>query len=145
MLGADWSAEARMIQHSLLIEKGVSFLLLTFQQVGKGGTENWQRHLSAIPDIYPFIRYNKDVDHGILNPYALDKDCGPDLSNAEREAVRLYSGIVVWIDILGSASTGLRPQYSNSACPEALKDTSSLQLHTLMGCRNWVMFLVSRF
>jgi len=52
--------------------------------------------------------------------------------------MELNSGVIIWVDILGSASTGQRPQYSD-ICTKALGDNSKLQLKVVMGCENWAM------
>jgi len=52
--------------------------------------------------------------------------------------MELNSGVIIWIDILGSASTGQRPLYSD-ICTAALGDNSKLQLKVVMGCENWAM------
>ena len=120
-----------------------SYLLL---QVGRGGYENWQQHLKAAPDLFPFL--TTDCTHEV-NPLEFPANKGfdsgnqpisdtPYLSFTDHQAMELNSGVIIWVDILGSASTGERPQYSD-ICTEALGDNSKLQLKVVMGCENWAM------
>ena len=54
----------------------------------------------------------------------------------------VFSGVIITFDILGSASTGLRPQYAG-ICAAALDNADSkVQLQHLMDCKNWVMTII---
>jgi hypothetical protein len=120
-------------------------------QVARGGTENWYKHLMATPDIFPFLRTyctHPDVleDSTVKRFPRCDttknaRTSTPILSFVDHAAMEFYSGVIIWLDILGAVSTGMRPQYAD-ICTDGLGDSSKLQLKKVMGCENWAMVLI---
>ena len=55
--------------------------------------------------------------------------------------MEFFSSVIIWLDILGSTSTGLRPQYCD-ICTDGLGDNSKLPLRNIIGCENWAMVLI---
>ena len=109
-------------------------------QVARGGTENWYNHLMAAPKIFPFLR-TYCTHTVVLDASETPKSSLPRLSLADHAAVEFFNGVIIWLDILGSASTGLRPQYAD-ICSDGLGDNSKLQLRKITGCENWTMVLI---
>lgn len=65
------------------------------------------------------------------------------IRSINNSTLELFSGVVLWIDILSCASTGLGPQHPE-LCAAALGggEHSKIQLGPLMGCDNWAMLLI---
>jgi hypothetical protein len=91
----------------------------------------------------------KTGDPSQINDKSLDKQ---DKSEAELPLLRvhsvnnsileLFSGIILWADILSCASTGAEPQHSD-LCRAALEgEDPKIRLENLMGCENWVMLVI---
>jgi hypothetical protein len=110
--------------------------------------ENWQKHLLAAPDLHVFLSTYCTRHHLISKPSAnycetsTTGESKSSLSLVDHAAMAFFSGVIIWFDILGSASTGLRPQYAD-ICAAALGDfDSKVQLQNLMGCENWAMTII---
>jgi len=105
----------------------------------------------ATPDIFPFLRtYCTHPDVPEVSTMAWFPRCDttkkartstPTLSFVDHAAMEFYSGVIIWLDILGAVSTGMRPQYAD-ICTDGLGDSSKLQLKKVMGCENWAMVLI---
>ena len=105
----------------------------------------------AAPDIYPFLRtycIHPEVIDALTVPRFphyesthIKDGSSPYLSFIDHAAMEFYTGVIIWFDILGCVSTGLRPQYSDF-CTAGLGDSSKLQLKRIMGCENWAMILI---
>lgn len=110
--------------------------------------ENWQKHLFAAPDLHVFLSTYCTPRHLLPNPGESYRDTSAtteidsSLSFVDHAAMEFFSGVIIWFDILGSASTGLRPQYAD-ICAAALGDIDSkVQLQNIMGCENWTMTII---
>jgi hypothetical protein len=113
-------------------------------QVSKGDMKNWQKHLQAAPDLHVFLRTYCTPQHLLSNSRTSFHESSNQsaISFVDHAAMEFFSGVIIWFDILGSASTGLRPQYAD-ICAAALGDVDSkVQLQNLMGCENWAMTII---
>jgi C6 transcription factor Pro1 len=64
------------------------------------------------------------------------------LTIIDHAAMEFFSSVMLWFDIIGAASSGTRPQYSD-ICAAALGDLDSkVRLENIMGCENWVMIAI---
>ena len=106
----------------------------------------------ACPDLFPFLVTYCTHPLGppgvessdILVAAKAKSNLSLTLSPADHAAMELNSAVIVWVDILGSTSTGQRPQYCD-ICTEGLGDHSKLQLKVVMGCENWAMIASELF
>jgi hypothetical protein len=109
---------------------------------------NWQKHLLAAPDLHIFLRTYCTPQHLLSDPSTFSHkhfnpdDDGSPLTFVDHAAMEFFSSVMIYFDILGSASTGLRPQYAD-ICAAALGETDSkVQLQHLVGCENWAMMII---
>jgi C6 transcription factor Pro1 len=110
--------------------------------------EDWRKHLLAAPDLNTFLRTYCSPRHLLSKPGTffhgsfIPSTEAASLKFVDHAAMEFFSGVIIWLDILGSASTSLRPQYAD-ICAAALGDANSkVQLQHLMGCENWVMTII---
>jgi C6 transcription factor Pro1 len=136
-----------MLEVSLLRLEPRCDMAHALTQVSKGDVDNWQKHLLAAPDLHVFLRTYCIPQLLLSNPGTFSRfhnssspsDDSSSLSFVDHAAMEFFSGVIIWFDILGSASMGLRPQYAD-ICAAALGDQDSkVQLQDLMGCENWAM------
>jgi C6 transcription factor Pro1 len=64
------------------------------------------------------------------------------LTFVDHAAMEFFSSVMLWFDILGAASTGLRPQYDNICAAAFGRPNSKIQLQKIMGCENWAMVAI---
>lgn len=64
------------------------------------------------------------------------------LSPDENSALEFFATALVWFDILSSATTGVKPEYSNVYSSLLDIESGRIQLCKLMGCQNWVMVII---
>jgi C6 transcription factor Pro1 len=105
----------------------------------------------AAPDIFPFLQtyctHPEVIETSTISKFPhsestqIKGDPSLHLSFVDHAAMEFFSGVIIWFDILGCVSTGLRPQYSDM-CTNGVGDDSKLQLENISGCENWAMILV---
>ncbi|PVH82236.1 hypothetical protein DL98DRAFT_653303 [Cadophora sp. DSE1049] len=118
--------------------------LISFE-LFKGGASNWSVHLKAGCDLVLMI-----------HEQILKHDCGPlhhqqptqgaQTSSPESNALRFFTGCIIWFDILSCVSTNTLPNlaaYHRRLLLGQTPETGrSIELHAVCGAQNWVMILI---
>ncbi|KAH8733612.1 fungal-specific transcription factor domain-containing protein [Ilyonectria robusta] len=127
-----------------------SMMQLIFFELFVGKTNMWQMHLRAATDL---------LDEGYSGQSALlikfltapeangTSDAEPleyDPPSPEQEVMmKLFVGVVIWLDIIASVTTGTTPRLL-SLHRFVLSPGSQIQLENIMGCQNWPMLQIAR-
>jgi hypothetical protein len=123
-----------------------------FWKLFRGGLENWQMHLSAASMLVAESRasiptpltesalsqsMHTKLDTG--QHAASETDTRFQNSDMEGIALRFFTTVFIWFDILSCASVRKTPSID---IHERLIEEASLQVETVMGCENWVLILI---
>ena len=134
-------------------------------QLFHGGVSTWQVHLRAASELVLSL-------HGISSninsrtPTSQHQSASPSQSpdivkilsdfqsSPDNAALNFFTGAILWFDILACVSTGLEPYLANyhdrlllsASLPISSQGGPSgpIELHTIMGCRNWMMVVIGR-
>ncbi|KAH6987660.1 fungal-specific transcription factor domain-containing protein [Ilyonectria sp. MPI-CAGE-AT-0026] len=127
-----------------------SMMQLIFFELFVGKTNMWQMHLRAATDLLDegyngqsalLIKFSTTPEaNGTSDAEPLEYDPP---STEEEVMTKLFVGVVIWLDIIASVTTGTTPRLL-SLHPFVLSPGSQIQLENIMGCQNWPMLQISR-
>ncbi|KFY49825.1 hypothetical protein V495_00436 [Pseudogymnoascus sp. VKM F-4514 (FW-929)] len=98
-------------------------------QLFTGDTNDWQVHLKAASTVALTCGRKALQIHG--SPSST--------SNTHELAIRFFTGVIIWYDILSCVTTGLKPFLALHDVDEVF---DKIHFHRLMGCESWLMRLI---
>jgi hypothetical protein len=104
--------------------------------------ENWQKHLLAAPHLHVFLTlyctqkiFLKSPSTCYFERFTTNEN-ESHITFVDYDAIEFFDGVIIWFNILGSATTGLIPQHADM-CVAALDNFGSeVQLQKLISCEN---------
>ncbi|KAH8816909.1 fungal-specific transcription factor domain-containing protein [Xylogone sp. PMI_703] len=117
------SIETQANSHEVVIEVMACITFLIALELFRGDTNDWQMHLQVASTL------SINLEHDQMQTATL--------SNTHKLALRFFTGVIAWYDILSCASTGRKP-FSKSN----VNESHHIHFDKIMGCENWLMDLI---
>lgn len=91
----------------------------------------------------PTAPFNKHQSSPPFQIYRVDERLERlSLSRSELAALDFFVTAFVWFDTLSCATTGSYPSCPNWLLPEIHEENGKIQIHRLMGCKNWAIAII---